>query len=350
MDLIVPKVSVIIPTYNSSTTIGETLQSVFKQTYSDFEILLINDGSTDDLMGVLKDFKDSRLQVLDYENGGLCVARNRGIDRACGDYLIFLDADDLWTSDKLETHVNALDQAKEINPRVGVVYSWSYYFDDETQSCFISQPKTYEGDVLAKILESNFITNGSNPMIIREAIDSVGYFNPDFNKGAEDWEYWIRLARQWDYLLVPRRQVFYRQSRQSMSSNIDNMENAQFQVLESAFSTLSDDLQSIQATARSHIYLYSAQLYFTRFPGWSQHYKVLQKLLQSFLSDPKIITTSEYREFVTRWLFQFLIKSPIKLTLRHSRLGNSLLKRYRSGDLLGSTEQNEKRSLTHLMY
>ncbi len=344
-----PKVSVIIPTYNSSRTIGETLQSVFRQTYSDFEILLINDGSTDDLMGVLEDFKDSRLQILDYENGGLCVARNRGIDRASGDYLIFLDADDLWTSDKLETHVNALDQAKKINPRVGVVYSWSYYFDDETQSCFIIQPKTYEGDVLAKILESNFITNGSNPMITREAIDSVGYFNPEF-QGAADWEYWIRLAQHWDYILVPQKQIFYRQSRQSMSSNIDNMEDVQFQVLESAFSTLSEDLQSIQATARSHIYLYSAQLYFTRFPVRTGYYRIPQKLLQSFLSDPKIITTSEYREFVTRWLLQYLIKSPIKLILRHSKLGNLLLKRYRSGDVLGSTEQNEKRSLTHLMY
>ena len=327
-----PKVSVIIPTYNSSRTIGETLQSVFRQTYSDFEILLINDGSTDNLMGVLKGFQDSRLQILDYENGGLCVARNRGIDRASGDYLIFLDADDLWSSDKLESHVNALDQAKKANARAGVVYSWSYFLDDETQSCFINQPKPYEGDVLAKILESNFLTNGSNPMITREAIDSVGYFNPDFNKGAEDWEYWIRLARQWDYLLVPRRQIFYRQSRQSMSSNIDNMEDAQFQVLESAFPTLPDDLQSIQATARSNIYFYSAHLYFTRLPGRTRHYKIPQKLLQSLLSDPKICMTLEYQKFVLRWLFQFL------------------LKHYRSGNLLGSTEPDQKRSLTHLMY
>ena len=335
-----PKVSVIIPTYNSSTTIGETLQSVFRQTYSDFEILLINDGSTDNLMEALKGFQDSRLHILHYENGGPSVARNRGIDRASGTYLIFLDADDLWTSDKLETHVNALDEARKTNSRAGIVYSWSYFLNDETQSCFINQPKPYEGDVLAKILESNFLTNGSNPMITREAIDSVGYFNPDFNKGAEDWEYWIRLARQWDYLLVPRRQIFYRQSQQSMSSNIDNMEDAQFQVLESAFSTLSEDLQSIQATTRSHIYLYSAQLYFTRFPGRTRYYKIPLKLLQSLLSDPKICTTFEYREFVIRWLFKYLIKSPIKLILRHSKLGN----------LLGSTEKNKNRSLTHLMH
>ena len=331
MDLIIPKVSVIIPTYNSSTTIGETLQSVFRQTYSDFEILLINDGSTDDLMGVLKDFQDSRLQILHYENGGLSAARNRGIDRASGEYIIFLDADDLWSSDKLESHVNALDNARRTNPKAGVVYSWSYFLDDETNACYVNHPKLYEGDVLSDILGSNFVTSGSNPMIIREAINSVGYFNDDF-KGASDWEYWIRLAQQWNYILIPERQVFYRQSRTSMSSYIDNMENSQLQILKSVFPTLPGDFQSIQATARSNIYFYSAHLYFTRFPGRTRHYKTPQKLLQSLLSDPKICVTLEYQKFVLRWLFQFL------------------LKHYRSGNLLGSTEQNKKRSLTHLMY
>ena len=326
-----PKVSVIIPTYNSSRTIGETLQSVFRQTYSDFEILLINDGSTDNLMEALKGFQDSRLQILDYENGGLSAARNRGIDRASGDYLIFLDADDLWSSDKLESHVNALDNARKTNPKAGVVYSWAYFLDDETNACYINHPKLYEGDVLSDILGSNFVTSGSNPMITREAINSVGYFNDDF-KGASDWEYWIRLAQQWNYILIPERQVFYRQSRTSMSSNIDNMENSALQVLKSVFPTLPGDLQSIQATARSNIYFYSAHLYFTRFPGWRRHYKIPKKLLQSVLSDPKIFLTLEYQKFILRWLFQFL------------------LKHYRSGNLLGSTEQNKKRSLTHLMY
>ena len=116
-----PKVSVIILTYNSSRTIGETLQSVINQTYSDFEILLINDGSTDDLIEVLKCFQDSRLQILNYENGGLTAARNRGIDRASGEYLIFLDADDLWSPDKLESHVNALDNAQKTKDRKSVV-------------------------------------------------------------------------------------------------------------------------------------------------------------------------------------------------------------------------------------
>lgn len=277
-----PKVSVIIPTYNSSTTIGETLQSVFKQTCSDFEILLINDGSTDDLMEVLNDFKDSRLQILHYENGGLSAARNRGIDRASGDYLIFLDADDLWSADKLESHVDALDNARKTNPKAGVVYSWSYFLDDETNACYINHPKPYEGDVLADILESNFVTSGSNPMIAREAINSVGYFNDDF-KGASDWEYWIRLAQQWNYILIPERQVFYRQSRTSMSSNVPKMEQDQLRVIQRTFPSLPSNLQPLKSIALSNIYFYSAQLYSRQPPSPETSAQLRKRLFQAIV-------------------------------------------------------------------
>ncbi len=280
-----PKVSVIIPTYNSSRTIGETLQSVFRQTYSDFEILLINDGSTDNLMDALKGFQDSRLQILDYENGGLSAARNRGIDRASGEYLIFLDADDLWSSDKLESHVNALDNARKTNPKAGVVYSWSYFLDDETNACYVNHPKPYEGDVLADILGSNFVTSGSNPMITREAVNSVGYFNDDF-KGASDWDYWIRLAQQWNYILIPERQVFYRQSRTSMSSNVPKMEQDQLRVIQRTFPSLPSNLQPLKSIALSNVYFYSAQLYSRQPPSREISAQLRKRLFQAIVAHP----------------------------------------------------------------
>ena len=281
-----PKVSVIILTYNSSRTIGETLQSVINQTYLDFEILLINDGSTDDLMEVLKCFQDSRLQILNYENGGLTAARNRGIDRASGEYLIFLDADDLWSPDKLESHVNALDNAKKTNPRAGVVYSWSYFLDDETNICYVNYPEPYEGNVLPKILETNFITNGSNPMITREAIDSVGYFNSDF-QGVSDWDYWIRLAQQWDYILIPKRQVFYRQSTTSMSSaTVLDREQDQLRVINTIFPSLPSNLQSIKPIAISNIYLYSAKIYSRKPPSSENNAQLRKKICQAIALCP----------------------------------------------------------------
>ena len=280
-----PKVSVIIPTYNSSRTIRETLNSVFRQTYSDFEILLINDGSTDNLMEVLKCFQDSRLQILNYENGGLSVARNRGIDRASGEYLIFLDADDLWSPDKLESHVNALDNAQKTNPKAGVVYSWSYLLDDETNTYCSSHSLRSEGNVLPKILEINLVANGSNPMITREAIDSVGYFDSDF-QGASDWEYWIRLAQQWDYILIPKRQVFYRQSCTSMSSNVDKMEQDQLRVINTIFPSLPSNLQPIKPIALSNIYFYSAQLYSRQPTSPEIAFQLREKVLQAIALYP----------------------------------------------------------------
>ena len=301
-----PKVSVIIPTYNSSRTIRETLQSVFSQTYSDFEILLINDGSTDNLMEVLKCFQDSRLQILNYENGGLSVARNRGIDRASGEYLTFLDADDLWSPDKLESHVNALDNAQKTNPKAGVVYSWSYLLDDESNTYYISHSLRDEGNVLTKILEGNLVANGSNPMITREAIDSVGYFDSDF-QGASDWEYWIRLAQQWDYILIPLRQVFYRQSCTSMSSNVDKMEQDQLRVIDTIFPSLPSNLQPIKQIALSNIYFYSAYLYARQPTSPEIAFKLRKSLLQAI---------ALYPHHLRKWdTYTLLIKGYILLVL-----------------------------------
>jgi glycosyltransferase involved in cell wall biosynthesis len=121
-----PTISVVIPTYNATATVLETIASVQAQTHRDLEILVINDGSTDDLLACLAPtITDSRVQIHSYPNGGLPVARNRGIERATGEYIAFIDADDLWTPDKLERQLQAL----EANSRAGLAYSWTYFME-----------------------------------------------------------------------------------------------------------------------------------------------------------------------------------------------------------------------------
>ncbi len=100
-----PKISVIIPVYNAEETIKETLESVLSQTFSQFEIIVINDGSQDKTLEIVSRILDPRLKVLSYPNAGVSVSRNRGISQAAGEYVSFLDADDLWTPDKLETQL-----------------------------------------------------------------------------------------------------------------------------------------------------------------------------------------------------------------------------------------------------
>ncbi|MGL5196776.1 MAG: glycosyltransferase family 2 protein [Chroococcales cyanobacterium] len=114
-----PEISIIIPAYNAESTLVETIESVLQQTFTDFEILVINDGSQDCTQTLAEAIPDPRVQVLTYPNGGVCAARNRGISRAKGKYIAFLDADDLWTGDKLELQWAALQE----NPQAGVAYS-----------------------------------------------------------------------------------------------------------------------------------------------------------------------------------------------------------------------------------
>ena len=280
-----PKISVIIPTYNSSETIGETLNSVFNQTFKDFEVILINDGSTDDLNLVLQNFQDIRLRVFSYPNGGLAIARNRGIKQANGEYLAFLDADDLWHEDKLKTHFEALEVAKKSNSKVAVAYSWSYFLDHETQQCFDDAAVEFHGNVLSELLQSNFITSGSNILVSCEAVLSTGLFNQSC-EGAADWDYWLRLAQQWEYILIPERQVFYRQTRTSMSSQVPKMEQEQIHVLDTIFPSLSSNLQPLKSIALSNIYFYSAQLYSRQMPSPEITAQLKKKLLQAIVTHP----------------------------------------------------------------
>jgi glycosyltransferase involved in cell wall biosynthesis len=123
-----PLTSIIIPAYNVQRTIQETIRSVQNQTVDDFEIIVINDGSTDDTLAVLESIDDPRLKIFSYENGGLSTARNRGIQNATGEYISFVDADDLWTPDKLERQLLALKS----NTNAKVAYSWTPYVFRET--------------------------------------------------------------------------------------------------------------------------------------------------------------------------------------------------------------------------
>ena len=114
-----PTISVVIPAYNAEHTILDTIKSVQQQTFSDYEIIVINDGSEDRTLELVEQVEDSRVKVFSYSNGGLSTARNRGIARATGEYITFLDADDLWTPDKLEAQLAALQK----HPEAGVAYS-----------------------------------------------------------------------------------------------------------------------------------------------------------------------------------------------------------------------------------
>ncbi|NET85484.1 MAG: glycosyltransferase [Moorea sp. SIO1F2] len=249
-----PTISVIVPVYNGEKTILETIQSIQAQRFSDFELIVINDGSTDGTLDVISTVKDHRLKVFSYENGGLPVARNRGIRRSRGEFITFIDADDLWKPDKLELQLAALHK----NPEAGVAYSWTAFIDDNSKFLFAWQPLYWEGNVYPQLLIRNFISSGSNIMVKRKYIEAAGEFDPSL-KSVEDWDYYLRLAALCPFALVPKYQILYRRSSQSMTSKVDVMEKANLIVIERAFKAAPPELKSLKNKSLANAYRYLAK-------------------------------------------------------------------------------------------
>jgi glycosyltransferase involved in cell wall biosynthesis len=298
----VPTISVIVPAYNVERTILETVESVQQQTFSDFELIVINDGSTDRTLKLLNTVKDPRLKVFSYTNGGLPTARNRGISHATGEFLAFLDADDLWTPDKLELQLAALQQ----HPEAGVAYSWTYFKDEQGVHSYADESNRFEGNVYADLLVKNFLHNGSNPLIRKQAIESVGEFDPTL-KSCEDWEFYLRLAAKWPFLLVPKPQILYRQSSGSMSSKVEVMEKYLLLVIERAFESASLELQFLKPQSLAWVYKYGAQQYLKQSNSQIRDVnKAGSKLFKAIATNPKILLESYTRTlifwFIKKWI------------------------------------------------
>ena len=292
-----PTISVVIPAYNAERTILNTVASVQQQTFSDFEIIVINDGSTHRTLELLLSIEDERLLVFSYENGGLPVARNRGISKATGEFIAFLDADDLWTSDKLELQLTALQQ----HPEAGVAYSWTYYIDEQGKSLYPGIRLFYEGNVHAELLLRNFLLNGSNPLIRRQAIEAVGEFDPTLKSG-EDWDFYLRLAANWSFVVVPKHQILYRQSSNSMSAKVKIMKEANLIVIERAFKAAPPELQYLRNKSFSIFYQYLAELYLKHGTGLSGIRQAGQNLWLAIRLQPQRVLDKDIQRLVIKFL------------------------------------------------
>lgn len=186
-----PGVSVIIPTFNRARTLPRALESVLAQTYRDFELLVVDDASTDQTEALVRARADSRIRYLRQEtNRGVAAARNRGLAQARAPLIAFLDSDDLWAPQKLARQV-ALFARSPL--RVGLVYTGVETMDEHGLRS-IDLPRL-RGDAFPALLRGNAIHGGgSNVMIRREAYEVVGGFDETL-PAIEDYEYWLRIAR-----------------------------------------------------------------------------------------------------------------------------------------------------------
>jgi GT2 family glycosyltransferase len=189
-----PTFSVVIPAYNTADTLGEAINSVLAQTRQDFEIVVVDDGSSDNTAAVAEGFEDRRIRVYRQENAGPSAARNRGIAEAAGEYVGSLDSDDLWLPDYLAEMARALEE----NPRADFAYTHAWILDGSGRFRSVPTgawhkpptPMLPREQFIAELLQECFV-NG--PTIRRTALERVGGYDESISHG-EDWELWLRLA------------------------------------------------------------------------------------------------------------------------------------------------------------
>lgn len=197
------RVGVVIPAYNAAPWIGAAIASVLAQTYEDWTLVVVDDGSTDGTSDVVTGFVDSRIRLIRQDNAGVSAARNRGADALRrmrkgrgerGRAVLYLDADDLLAPDALSRLVAALDTSPDAVAAVG-----PYAFVDTGT---VRRPPS--GDILRHLLVGNLFANGGHLLVRSDALRAVGGFLPGIAYG-EDWEFWIRIALCGPFVAAPGR-------------------------------------------------------------------------------------------------------------------------------------------------
>jgi len=254
-------VSVIIPAYNQALYLGAAVQSVLDQTLVDFEIILVDDGSTDETAQVARKICDRRIQYIHQENKGLSGARNTGIRNSTGRYLTYLDSDDLFLPSKLELLVRVLER----NPQAGIAAGQALPIDDEGNRIgpIFDQPLPQRP---VDLLLGNPLHVGS-VMVTRDWQEKVGFFDENL-RSYEDWDMWLRLALSGcKSIWVSEPVSLYRFHREQMTRDGAQMTTATFAVLDKLFQM--PDLPKEWAVHRESAYSEAnlraaAQAYFAR--------------------------------------------------------------------------------------
>lgn len=223
-----PHVSIVVPAYNTLASLPETIGSLLAQTYKDFEIIVVDDGSTDGTAAWVEGQTDPRIRLFRQVNRGLAGARNGGILAARGVLIGFCDGDDLWEPEKLEKHVAFLDQ----NPHVGVSYSASLLVDENNASLGIVQMPRTQDVTAAHILMRNPVGNGSAPVIRAATLRDIAYrpagqsrdwFFDENMRQSEDIECWVRIAltTRWGFGGIAEPLTRYRIIASGLSANLE---------------------------------------------------------------------------------------------------------------------------------
>jgi glycosyltransferase involved in cell wall biosynthesis len=285
---ILTTVSVIIPAYNQAQYLAAAIESALAQTYGDLEIIVVDDGSTDQTPTIAQQFGGA-IHYLRQENRGLSRARNRGLEAAQGQFAAFLDSDDLWHPSYLDQVVAALKSS----PRaVGAFAGWQYVDAKGTLLPQAIIPFGAKSSQLEQDLPWRCAVVPSGIVVRRQLVQECGGFDPQLS-ACEDWDLWLRLLPFGPFQGVPQVLVWYRTHGENMSDDIGRMEGERLRVHWKHFGLLEDAPSSWPPLARKAVgntYFVSSLAYFRR----AKISTGIEKIKQALEYWPKLIEQDEF--------------------------------------------------------
>jgi glycosyltransferase involved in cell wall biosynthesis len=232
MDVEDREVSVVIPTFNYGRYIAEAVESSLAQTMAPREVIVVDDGSTDDTEAVVRKFGD-KVRYIRQENAGVCAARNRGVAESTGEYIAFLDADDIGEPAKLEKQLAVF----ESDPEIGLVHCGMREFDSETGETIAMHLEGQEGWVADDLLlweRPVIVGTGGTIMVTRTIFTLINGFDENIKVG-EDWDFCYRVARRYKVGFVPQPLIGYRSHGAGAHRNVHEMERGMGRFYAKAF-------------------------------------------------------------------------------------------------------------------
>ncbi|MEO2022868.1 MAG: glycosyltransferase [Pirellulaceae bacterium] len=252
-----PRVSVVIPAFNVGRYLTQSIHSALNQTFSDIEVIVADDGSTDDTAIIARAVEDPRVKLIQKSNGGCASARNAGLREAAGEYIAFLDGDDYWCESKIETELEFLDN----NPQVDLVFCLSRMVDESGTHLGLQKYNEQRTYTFEDLLRENAVGNGSAILMRRSIFEQTGDFNEQL-VASSDLEMWLRVTRLRpdNFVCLPIALVCYRRRNQQTTASWRRMANAYQQVLDLARAAEPEAVARVEPYSRYNKYRYHAFL------------------------------------------------------------------------------------------
>lgn len=243
--------SIVIPLYNKEISISNTIQSIFNQTCQNFEIIVINDGSTDSSAEIVEGLKDSRIRLINQNNQGVSAARNRGIKESKYEWILFLDGDDLWEVNHLEEIEKMMQKFPDEK-----VYVTSFKYSDNRK--LFKHPRGKEIFLIENYFKEALNENLICTIVIvinKVCFQNIGYFNPILTRG-EDMDLWARLAKQYPIVKSSKVTATYRVEAENRTSLNKDLEKAHVYYFDIDSTLDSDEKNYYKTIVLKHLYNY----------------------------------------------------------------------------------------------